>query len=102
MNAAPSTGDAGDTALRFFLALVIAGEMTRLLLAGLAWAGAVSTASGPTASAVAVMTVFSSAEGPCCCCNKGCWGSYCCSPLLLQSLLLHVQVVVVVVLLLVN
>ena len=36
MKAAPSTGDAGDTALRFFLALVIAGEMTGLLLAGLA------------------------------------------------------------------
>ena len=62
MKAASSTGDAGDTALRFFLALVIAGEMTGLLLAGLAWAVAVSTASGPTASAVAAVTVFSSAE----------------------------------------
>ena len=35
MKAAASTGDTGDTALRFFLALVIAGEMTGLLLAGL-------------------------------------------------------------------
>ena len=35
MKVALSTGDAGDTALRFFLALVIGGEMTGLLLAGL-------------------------------------------------------------------
>ena len=35
MKAALSTGDTGDTALRFFLALVIGGEMTGLLLAGL-------------------------------------------------------------------
>ena len=34
MKAAPSTGDAGDTALHFFLALVIGGEKTGLLLAG--------------------------------------------------------------------
>ena len=33
--AAQSTGEAGDAALRFFLALVIGGEMTGLLLAGL-------------------------------------------------------------------
>ena len=78
MKAAPSTGAAGDTALPFFLALVIAGEMTGLLLAGLAWAGAVSTATGPTASAVAATLVFSLAEGSCCFCNKGCWGICCC------------------------
>ena len=78
MKVAPSTGDTGDTALRFFLALVITGEMTGLLLAGLVWAGAVFTASGPTASAMAATTVFSLAEEPCCCCNKGYWGSCCC------------------------
>ena len=44
IKAAQSTGEAGDAALRFFLALVITGEMTGLLLAGLAWAGAFSTA----------------------------------------------------------
>ena len=38
IKAAQSTGEAGDAALRFFLALVITGEMTGLLLAGLAWA----------------------------------------------------------------
>ena len=49
MRVAQSTGDAGDTAFRFFLALVITGEMTGLLLVGLVWAGSVSAASGPTA-----------------------------------------------------
>ena len=57
MKVAQSTGDAGDTAFRFFLALVMTGEMIGLLLAGLAWAGAVSTASGPTASAMTATTV---------------------------------------------
>ena len=37
--AAQSTGEAGDAAFRFFLALVITGEMTELLLARVAWAG---------------------------------------------------------------
>ena len=44
IKAAQSTREAGDAALSFFLALVITGEMTGLLLAGLAWAGAFSTA----------------------------------------------------------
>ena len=39
----PSTwmiaAQSGDAALRFFLALVITGEMTELLLARVAWAG---------------------------------------------------------------
>ena len=42
----------GDAALRFFLALVITGEMAELLLAGVAWAVAVSTAMDPTATAI--------------------------------------------------
>ena len=52
MIAAQSTGKAGDAALRFFLALVITGEMAELLLAGVAWAVAVSTAMDPTATAI--------------------------------------------------
>ena len=45
MKAAQSAGDAGDAALRFFLALVITGEMTEPLLAGVAWAVAVAAAA---------------------------------------------------------
>ena len=65
MKAAQSTREAGFATLRFFLALVIQGEMTHLLLAGLVLARAFSTTSCPTATAMRAATEFSSTGGPC-------------------------------------
>ena len=76
--AAQSTGEAGDAALRFFLALVITGEMTELLLARVAWAVAVSPAVDPTATAIEAASALSSDESTCCCCITSCWECCCC------------------------
>ena len=76
--AAQSTEEAGDAALRFFLALVITGEMTELLLARVAWAVAVSPAVDPTATAIEAASALSSDESTCCCCITSCWECCCC------------------------
>ena len=72
MIAAQSTGEAGDAALHFFLALVIMGEMTELLLAGVTWAVAVSTAVDPTATVIEAASALSSEESTCCCSITSC------------------------------
>ena len=46
MRVAQSTGDAGDTAFRFFLSLINMGEVTGLLLREIPWASAASPPSG--------------------------------------------------------
>ena len=71
-----STGEAGDATFRFFLALVIIGEMTGLLREGSKCASA-----GPSPEVVAAATLGAAtaeplAERACCCCS--CMGS-CCS-----------------------
>ena len=58
MIAAQSAGDDGDAALRFFLALVITGDMTELLLSGVA----AQTAAGMGVGAVDTVAAGSAAE----------------------------------------
>ena len=77
--AVQSARDNGDTALRFFFALVITGEVTGLLLHRWARvAGASSTSVGPRVTGMGAATTFSSAGGACCCCESSCWESCCC------------------------
>ena len=56
--AAQSAGEAGDAALRFFLALVITGEMTGLLLAGVAAQTAAGMGAGDAVAAGSAAEAF--------------------------------------------
>ena len=73
-----SAGDTGDTAFRFFLALVIMGKMTGLLQGELAWAGAASATIVSTTTAIEAAPAFTSVDRTCCCCGCCCWENCCC------------------------
>ena len=71
-----STGEAGDATFRFFLALVIIGEMTGLLREGSTCASAGPSPEDVAAATLGAATAEPLAERACCCCS--CTGS-CCS-----------------------